>query len=257
MDSRDIACVICNLPVHLESANTDDQGKPVHGECYATVVNLKRVGTQAAEPFRHQCLIYQGAPSRQLPALAATLRQMLSAGYRCLYLNSPVMVAGMSSYLAAQGTDVAHEVSKGNLVLSSDRSHLSNGNFDVEQMIGKLEYAVVQALRDGYNGLWATGDMSWEFGAEKNLQKLLQYERQLEALFGRQPLLCGICQYHGELLPHEILRQSLMTHRAVFINETLSRMNPYYSEAESLEQNSRNHNLDGMIAELRQLEFSN
>jgi MEDS: MEthanogen/methylotroph, DcmR Sensory domain len=204
MDSQNVPCIICNRPIHLESAKTDDQGKPVHGECYATSVTLKRIGTQESSgtqeiptgPFRHQCLIYEGAPSRQLPALAATIRHRLGANYRCLYLNSPAMVAGMSSYLAAQGIDVAHEVSKTSLVLSSDQSHLSAANFDVKQMIGKLEYAIVQALRDGYQGLWATGDMSWEFGAERNFQKLFEYERQLEELFRRQPLLCGICQYH-------------------------------------------------------------
>jgi hypothetical protein len=98
-------------------------------------------------------------------------------------------------------------------------------------MIAKLEDAVVQSLRDGYQGLWATGDMSWEFGGAKNLQKLLKYERQLEELFRRQPALCGICQYHGDLLPHEILQHSLLTHRAVFVNETLSRLNPQYADA--------------------------
>jgi hypothetical protein len=239
MDSQNVSCVICNQPVHLESAKTDEQGEPVHGECYATSLTLKRGGTQESRstqdtlsgPFRHQCLIYEGAPSRQLPALVATIRQMLGANYRCLYLNSPAMVAGMSSYLAAQGMDVAHEVSKTSLVLSSDQSHLSGGNFDVEEMIGKLEYAIVQAMRDGYKGLWATGDMSWEFGSERNLQKLLRYERQLEELFRRQPTLCGICQYHGDLLPHEIVRHGLLSHRAVFINETLSRINSQYAEA--------------------------
>ena len=239
MDSQNVPCVICNQPVPLGMAKTNEQGKPVHGGCYASTLTLKRavapesssLQQSPAGPFRHQCLIYEGAPSRQLPALAATIRQMLGAHHRCLYLNSPAMVAGMSSYLAAQGVDVAREVSKTSLVLSSDLSHISAGDFDVDEMIGKLEYAVVQALRDGYKGLWATGDMSWEFGSEKNLQKLLRYERQLEELFRRQPQLSGICQYHCDLLPQEILRQSLLTHRAVFINETLSRYNPQYADA--------------------------
>jgi hypothetical protein len=162
------------------------------------------------------------------------MQQMLNANYRCLYLNSPAMVAGMSSYLAAKGLDVAHEVSNTSLILSSDQSHLSGGGFDVEKMIGKLEQAIVQALQDGYEGLWASGDMSWEFGTEKNLAKLLIYERRLEHLFLRQPMLCGICQYHGDLLPDKILRQSLLTHRAIFINETLSRLNGHYDESESV-----------------------
>ena len=206
-------------------------------------------------PFRHQCLIYEGAPSRQLPALAVTVRQMLGKNYRCLYLNSPAMVAGMCSYLAAQGLDVAQELSKTSLIMSSDQSHLSGGGFDVDKMIGKLEDAIVQALTDGYKGLCATGDMSWEFGIEKNLPKLLRYERQLEELFRGQPMLCGICQYHSDLLPHEILRQSLLTHRAVFINETLSRINPHYAEA-TPDEDSMNLKLDAMITELRELGYS-
>jgi hypothetical protein len=239
MGSQSVSCLICNQPVRLESAKTDEQGQPVHGDCYVTTLSPRRDSREEANgsqeipapPFRHQCLIYEGAPSRQLPALAATIRQMLGANYRCLYLNSPAMVAGMSSYLAAQGVEVAREVSRTSLVLSSDLSHLSRGDFDVEEMIGKLEDAVVQALRDGYKGLWATGDMSWEFGGQRNLHKLFRYERQLEELFRRQPMLCGICQYHGDLLPDDILQQSLVTHRAVFVNETLSRINPHYAEA--------------------------
>jgi hypothetical protein len=236
MDSQNVPCVICNQPVHLGSAKTDERGKAIHGQCYAAT--LKGGGAQEsslqeipAGTFRHQCLIYEGAPSRQLPGLAAAIGQMLGANYRCLYLNSPAMVAGMSSYLAARGIDVAQEISKTSLVLSSDRSHLVGGNFNVDEMIGKLDDAILQALRNGYEGLWATGDMLWEFGSERNLEKLLRYERQLEELFRRQPRLCGICQYHGDLLPNEILHQSLLTHRAVFINETLSRINPHYTEA--------------------------
>jgi hypothetical protein len=79
---------------------------------------------------RHQCLIYEGSPSQHLPALAATLKQKLDDNYRCLYLNSPVMVAGLRSCLAARGLDVFHHTSKGSLVLSSERHHLLEGCFD-------------------------------------------------------------------------------------------------------------------------------
>src|SRR5579859_7026332 len=120
---------------------------------------------------RHQCLIYAGAPSQLLPALAAKMRRMLDANYRCLYLNSPAMVAGMSSYLAARGVDVAVERAKTRLLLSSDQIQLAGGGFDIVQMICRLEAAVIDAMRDGYKGLWATGDMMWEFGSERNLPK--------------------------------------------------------------------------------------
>lgn len=182
---------------------------------------------------RHQCLIYEGAPSRQLTALAAVIGQELKNNHRCLYLNSPVMVAGMRSYLAATGIDVACEVEKGSLVLSSDARHIVNGQFDVDRMMSTLAHALSQALNDGYDGLWATGDMSWEFGMEKNLSKLLEYEWRLEEFFREHPAIGGICQYHAETLPRDILRQGLVAHPCIFVNETLSRINPYYLPPDS------------------------
>ena len=159
------------------------------------------------------------------------MRRKLEERHRCLYLDSPPMVAGMRSYLSAAGVDVAREVGKGSLVLSSDQGHLVDGHFDVDLMLRALEDAVQQALTDGYLGLWATGDMTWEFGSRKEFAKLLEYEGKLEDLFRRQPVLSGICQYHAETLPPEAVGQGLLTHPSLFINETLSRVNPHYIPA--------------------------
>lgn len=204
------------------------------------------------EPLpRHQCLIYAGAPSRLLPALAIKMRQMLNANYRCLYLNSPAMVAGMSSCLAAHGVDVASEKAKNRLLLSSDKAQFSGEAFNIDQMIRGLEDAVLQALGDGYAGLWASGDMMWEFGTDRDLAKLGEYERRLEELFHRQPTLFGICQYHCDVLPPEILRWALLTHRALFVDETRSRKNCHYSKSGTASAHITNPQLDAAIAEIR------
>src|ERR1043165_1060819 len=107
-----------------------------------------------AAAHRHQCMIYDGPPSRMLPALAATIRQRLDAHERCMYINSPAMVAGIRSQLYSTGTDVSNEVARGALVLGSDDSHLVDGRFDVDRMIEMLETAVQAALADGYAGLY-------------------------------------------------------------------------------------------------------
>jgi hypothetical protein len=91
-----------------------------------------------------------------------------------------------------------------------------------------LEQTLAQALRDGYAGLWATGDMSWEMGAEKNLTKLLEYERRLEAFLEEHAEIGGVCQYRMDTLPAEAVRHGQRTHRSVFINETLSILNEHY-----------------------------
>jgi hypothetical protein len=184
---------------------------------------------------RHECLIYNGAPSRHLPALATAAKTKLAEGYRCLYLNSPVMVAGMRSYLAASGLDVAYEVARASLVLSSDQSHLTARRFEVARMMAKLEDAVNQALEDGFRGLWATGDMGWEFGPEADFSKLVEYEWKLEEFFRRQPAISGICQYHCDTLPKTAVRQGVLMHPSIFLNATLSRLNPNYLRDASFE----------------------
>jgi len=178
---------------------------------------------------RHQCLIYEGPPSRHLAALAEVVRQKLNENKRCLYLNSEPMVAGMRSYLAAAGVDVPHETANAKLVLSSERHHLADGRqFDVDQMIRALEGALKQALKDGYQGLWATGDMTWELGPDKDFSRLLEYEWRLEEFFRANPQLSGLCQYHVDTMPRHVARQGLQSHSSVFLNQTLSLINPIY-----------------------------
>lgn len=124
---------------------------------------------------RHQCIVYAGAPSKKLPVLATAMLRMMADGYRCMYLNSPAMVAGMRSCLAAMGTDVALETVQTRLLLSSEPV-CETDDFNIDRMLKKLEDELDTALKDGYKGLWASGDMTWELGSEKNFDKLLDYE---------------------------------------------------------------------------------
>ena len=183
---------------------------------------------------RHQCMIYDGPPSRTLPALVEMIRAKLAAPGRCMHINSPAMVAGLRSGLYAVGVDVERELARGALVLAADEAHLVDGRFDVDRMIAMLDAAVLAALADGYAGLFATGDMTWEFGPEKDFSKLLQYEWRLEQLFQAHDALSGICQYHRDLLPREAVQDGLISHGSLFINETISRLNPHYVRAQAL-----------------------
>ena len=206
---------------------------------------------------RHHCLIYNGPPSRHLPALSAAIQEKLDQNYRCLYLNSPQMVAGMRSYLAANGVDVLAATAKGSLVLSAEQNHLYDGRFDIEGMLHDLELAIEQALDDGYAGLWATGDMTWELGPEKDFTKLLEYEWQLEEFIQKHPEFGGVCQYHADTLPPEAMQHGLLAHPSVFINETLSLINPHYIERHAFTpQAEKSLEVESVLSRLLQLEFS-
>jgi len=173
-------------------------------------------------------MIYEGAPSIHLADIARTLRQKRNENYRCLYLNSAPMIAGMRSHLAALGMDVEKEIAEGALVLSADQGHLLDGRFEANRMIEALHVALQLALADGFAGLWAAGDMTWEFGSETNLPKLLDYERRLEVFMHSHPQLCGVCLYHRDTLPRQAIDDALATHPALYVSATLSQLNPAY-----------------------------
>jgi MEDS: MEthanogen/methylotroph, DcmR Sensory domain len=186
---------------------------------------------------RHRCLIYEGPPSRQLPALAFAARQKLQENYRCFYLNSPSMVVEMQNRLEAVNVDVAHETARASLVLSSAQHHLSpGGRFDVDRMISSLKFAVDQSLHDGYRGLWASGDMIWEFGPEKDFSQLLEYEWRLEEFFHECHEIVGVCLYRADMLPAPSLRHGLASHRSIFVSDKLSVKNSRYLHRKALTQ---------------------
>lgn len=158
------------------------------------------------------------------------------------------MVAGMRSTLAAMGIDLVH-AEKSQLILSSDPV-TPTGNFNSKVMLEKLEDMLDRALNDGFKGLWASGDMTWEFGPEKDFSRLMEYELGLEDIFRRRKELCGICQYHHDTLPEDVMRQGLMIHPTIVVNDTLKIINPHYLKSRWPADTKTKVNLDAMIDEL-------
>jgi hypothetical protein len=182
--------------------------------------------------FRHQCFLYDGSPSQHIPMIAKVIKAKLEARHSCCYFHSPRMVAELAAHLAEAGVDVARETAKNTLVLSSSLSHLSKDQtFDVERMIAFLEDALKQALRDGYVGLWATGDVAWEFGPKGDFGQLAAYEKRLEDFLCAHAEVSGICQYHAGALPPHAMRTGYEMHPAHFIDATHSRLNPDFGAA--------------------------
>lgn len=190
-----------------------------------------------SEVSRHKCLIYDGQPSEQLPVVVPLLLQGLSENWRCLYLGDPETVEIVRAALTARGTDVAGETARGALVFSSDRSHLEGGGFDPRAMVGMLRGLIDQAVKDGFQGLCATGDMMWELGSVKNFSRLLEYEALLEQVFREKPLM-GICQYRRDTVPARAIEDALLTHRSACIGGALERDNLFYLPPELLLEGS-------------------
>lgn len=188
---------------------------------------------EIAEASRHKCLIYEGHPSEQLPVIVPLLQQGLAEGRRCVYLGDPQTVAMVRGALEEKGVDVAREIGRSALVFSSDRGHLDGGGFDPEAMVALLLGLIDDALKAGFTGLCATGDMRWELGSDANFERLREYEILLEKVFRDKPLT-GICQYHRDSVPAHALHDALTTHRSVWVGNSLRRDNIFYIPPEIL-----------------------
>jgi signal transduction histidine kinase len=151
----------------------------------------------------------------------------LADNWRCLYLGSPDAVRMVDTALVARGVDTSRESKRGALVLSSDRSHLDGGAFDPRAMIESLSDSVDVALRDGFEGLCATGDMRWELGDDESFDRLLEYEALLERVI-QQKALRGVCQYRRDILPFRAVRDALLTHSAAYLGDALNLDNLFY-----------------------------
>ncbi|MBI3549260.1 MAG: MEDS domain-containing protein [Elusimicrobia bacterium] len=188
---------------------------------------------QLAEDSRHKCLIYEGHPSEQLPIIVPLIQDGLAEGRRCLYLGDPETVRMVRDAAETKGVDVERQVARGALVFSSDRSHLAGGGFDPKGMVALLRGLVDAAVKDGFTGLCATGDMRWELGTDANFERLQEYEALLEQVFRDLPLM-GICQYHRDTVPAQALQDALTTHRSVWVGSSLRRDNVFYIPPEIL-----------------------
>lgn len=186
------------------------------------------------EPLHHQCLVYDGPPTRHLATLARTISDKLARDFRCLCFDTPPMISGLRSYLAAEGVNVASDIAQGRLVLTSERPHLVDGRrFDLARMAGLLSASLDDAMDAGFRGLWCTGDIAWEFGPERDFSSLLEYERQLDAFIEAHPNFGGICQYHRDILPPQAVEAGLLAHPRIYIDQTLSLVNPRFIPRES------------------------
>jgi hypothetical protein len=195
--------------------------------------------------FRHQGFVYDGSPSHHVPMIAAVIKAKLEQNHRCLYFNSEPMVAGLRSDLAQIGVDVVRETANNSLVFSSNLSHLSEDQtFSIDRMIAALEDTLNQTLRDGYAGLWSSGDVAWEFGPKKDFGQIVEYETRLEAFLCAHAEMSGICLYHASVLPSDAVQAGHELHPSLFISETQSRLNETFKAWHQVEPTSHEDILD-------------
>lgn len=199
----------------------------------------------------HVCTLFS-SPEEQQTAAIEYIRQGLDRHERCLYVCGEQTPDEFRRALTAAGIDAAAEERRGALVLlTKEHGHLKGGTFDASRMISLLRQAVEDALKDGFEGLCAAGDMTWILDEAPGSEQFAEYEALLNHFYTTHRAL-GLCQYNRRRLPAAILDHGMATHPVVRIDGPILLTNPFYEAPEQARHRTANVvGVDDRIAHLR------
>lgn len=175
----------------------------------------------------HVCTLFS-SPDEQIHAASDYIRGGLARGERCLYTCGEHTPGAFRGSLRAAGIDTAAEEKRGSLILiTKPEGHLKGGSFKASRTIEMLNGAVRDALKAGFAGLCAAGDMTWLLDEAPDSHEIVEYEALLNHFYASNRAL-GLCQYNRHRVSAKILDTCLATHRHIRVEGPMILENPFY-----------------------------
>ncbi len=181
----------------------------------------------------HFAIVYDNQAD-QFDFIVPFLRLGMELGEKSVFIvddNAPeTVIAAMEHH----GIDVDAATATGALaIVTKHDAYLKNGDFDPDWMIDFLAQAVVDAKKEGFRSVRASGEMTWALGpAGDSHGRLVEYECKLNSFFAGYDM-GGICQYNRRRFRPETLMHVIHTHPKIVFRGELCE-NPYYIPAEIL-----------------------
>ncbi len=168
------------------------------------------------KPGDHLCCLYE-TDEEHKALLTPYMRLGLENNEKVLYIVDSNTSETVLDYLREDGVDVDPYLKRGQLtILTVNESYMKGGVFDPDEMIKMLGEEVEKALKEGYDALRVTGEMSWALQELPGSQRLIEYEAKLNEFFPNNKVI-AICQYDMRLFNPEMLLKILITHPIVVI----------------------------------------
>jgi two-component sensor histidine kinase len=168
------------------------------------------------KPGKHLCCIYE-TDEEHKSVITPYLRLGLENNEKVLYIVDENTAETVLNYLKDDGVDADQFLHNGQLsILNVTDSYMKDGVFDPDKMIKMLSDETGKALKEGYNALRVTGEMSWTLRGFPGSERLIEYEAKLNNFFPKNECL-AICQYDARIFDPEILMEILETHPLAII----------------------------------------
>ena len=178
----------------------------------------------------HVCSIYSDK-EEQLSQVEAFIEFGLRKNQKVLYIYDERTKKEIIERLKKANIDIQKLIESGQFKFSTKReSYLKNEKFDPQRMFKLISKAEKKALSEGYSGLRGIGEMTWFFGKNPRVEKLMEYESKLSDFIHERKTTI-LCQYNEKKFSGENLVDVIHTHPKVAIGNSLIE-NHYYMPAE-------------------------
>ncbi|GGK74981.1 hypothetical protein Sme01_34590 [Sphaerisporangium melleum] len=162
----------------------------------------------------HVCLVGESV-DEYLDFLAAFTHSGLAAGHKVMVLAEVMTTAATRAWLEARVPTAEAAVASGALEIQPAREmYLRTGDFSADQVMSAFAETCDQAARDGFSGLWVSGDMSWALYDSVSAAHLMDYESAVNRLF-LDRRIAGVCHYELRMFDPVVLSKVRTAHPLV------------------------------------------
>jgi signal transduction histidine kinase len=197
----------------------------------------------------HLCVIYEDAPTEQVPALVPFLQQGLRNGERVIYVADDATIDEVRGWLGSAEIDTAEELAHGALCLWTRAEWRQAGTLDSQLKAAQVRQMMAESDAAGFRGVRFGIEMTWTLGPDLDADSICHWESTInDILAGEDGRI--VCQYSRKRLPPSTIRAALRSHpTAVIGNEVCP--NPFYEGPILLSGDSEARRVDWMVAQLR------
>jgi MEDS: MEthanogen/methylotroph, DcmR Sensory domain len=190
--------------------------------------------TERIPPGSHICQLYSKVV--EIPGVTARLMRVgLAVSEKCMFAAAPAQVKELRDELQKLQVNVDDLLASGQLVLHEEREPFlaNNGKrFDPYFLLSSHQTFIAQALREGWQAVRISIDMTWLTKDIATPELILKYEAASDAVFTFQnaPIIALMHYDHSKLLPSLVV-ELLKLHPIAVVGKYIKR-NPYYLNSE-------------------------
>lgn len=163
--------------------------------------------------------LYFRSETEQLNTVIPYLVDNLKNGHRVLYVRDRTELEKLYSCLEEKGINVSEHTANGSLcIFHSSEVYLKDGYFDPDRMLAFWESALNESKRMGFKKSFCSGEMTWSLNGLPGVERMMEYEKELNRVTENHPEVTILCQYDVNRLTGSVVIEAISSHPMVMLD---------------------------------------